>query len=215
MKNITLALTGMLFLVSCSKDFIIGNGHRITEIRSLESFTGVAVAGDFRVNVTRGDTIRVSITGPSNILPLLETEVDGQTLEVGFKSGSNVARANTEISITMPKLTALTFYGNTIMQTKGVFSGPSLRLNATGDGKMTLSPSVYKKLFVNNTGNGLIEAFATSAESASVTVHGNSRTELNVENDLTVRLHGDGRVYYQGDPAVDIAIYGNGKVIKK
>lgn len=210
-----MSLMGIMMLSSCREDIIYGHGNEVTETRSVGSFRKLEVAGDFNVFITKGDSIQVKVKTPANIIPLLKTKVVDHSLEIYYDNDRNVVRANSIIYITMPSIEGLVFYGNAKISTDGNFSGNTIKLAGTGDGRIEINQGTYENLICTSYGNGLIKAFEVSTKKAKVLVHGNSKIEVKVEDKLEVTMHGNGKVYYKGNPLLDLEIYGNGQVIKK
>src|SRR5262245_49332218 len=82
-----------------------GSGKAANEDRQVGPVTEVSLAGVGNLILVQGDTPALSVTADDNILPLLETETAGNTLNIRTKSGFSV-RPKTPINytLTVPKL---------------------------------------------------------------------------------------------------------------
>ncbi|MBK8505348.1 MAG: DUF2807 domain-containing protein [Saprospiraceae bacterium] len=215
MKKIFVIFLGlMLVLNSCNKDAIYGNGQIKTEHRNLTSFSKIDVTGDFDVKIIKAPEYSVQIKSHSNILPFIETEVDGNSIRVSYDAGTNVINARSEITIALPELTGMELVGDVKALTIGNFSGQEIRLLGTGNGRIEFDEGEYSSLECITTGNFVIRAFNTKLLNANVVLHGNGHIQIRVHDELDVTIHGNGKVYYKGDPQIIANINGNGKIIK-
>src|SRR5262245_28058978 len=88
MKKVFVCLfTVLLFFSSCrfvTGERIRGNGHLTTETRSPGNFKSVSSHGSFDVIVSSGGQ-EVKVEAEDNLLPYIETYVEGYTLHVDTK----------------------------------------------------------------------------------------------------------------------------------
>ncbi len=209
-------LAGLLLILNaCNKDIIDGNGQLIEENRNVSSFTGIEVVGDIDIKLTAGDHYSINVRTHSNIMPYLETELEGQTLKVTYDTDTRVVNARSTVTVTMPELEGLYLTGDATIITNGDFQGEVLELSATGNGKLIVGSGKYQTLKCLNTGQCQIKAFDLEVDQAEVTLHGNGHTEVRVHELLKATINGNGKIYYKGNPQLITDINGNGKVIQK
>ena len=83
---LSLNLAGCVVVLNDSSDYVKGNGSTTTETRSIASATGLRVENrhrvDMDVEVKVGGAPSLEIEGDSNLVPLVHTEVRGDTLRV-------------------------------------------------------------------------------------------------------------------------------------
>lgn len=82
--KLSLLLTAALFLSACG--FEAGNHHVVEEQRAVPAFSKVAIHDGFEVQIGRGERA-LSITADENLLPFIESYVDGDTLVVEVRRG--------------------------------------------------------------------------------------------------------------------------------
>jgi hypothetical protein len=70
---------------------IRGSGHVVTVSRNVGSFDAIVASGASTVVVERTGAEGVEVTAEDNLLPYLETEVQGGVLYVGFTEGVNLS----------------------------------------------------------------------------------------------------------------------------
>lgn len=82
-----------------------GNGIMKTESRSVSKFTQISSTGSIDIRVRQGATTSLKLEAEENILPLIETEVVGNELKIGFKSNTNISSSKNMVAyIVSPKL---------------------------------------------------------------------------------------------------------------
>ena len=68
-----------------------GSGHVITEARAVAPFDGIVASGAVIVDVVERGFEGVRVTAEDNLMPYLETRVEGGMLHIGFRSGVSVS----------------------------------------------------------------------------------------------------------------------------
>lgn len=97
----------------------------------LSDFSEVAVSGPFNVSLLQGSEFSVELTVDSDVVDSLNVEQIGQTLHIGFQSGSNVQVTTLEAVVAMPSLTRITLAGATNTMFSG-FTGSALDIELAG-----------------------------------------------------------------------------------
>src|SRR5215813_6738258 len=114
-KLFVLLFAGVVFFSSCrfvTGQRVRGNGHVTTESRSPGSFKSVASHGSFDVFVSSGQQA-VKIEAEENLLPYIETYVEGYTLHVETKDNYwlNPGR-KVKIFVSSPDYESIRSYGS-------------------------------------------------------------------------------------------------------
>lgn len=230
-----LAFFALLFgTSSCFEDlFIDGNGISKTEIRNAEGFNDISSSGDFRVTVIPGSQYSVEVTAESNLLPYIETDVNGHNLKIRTR-GVHSLRQNLpiEVNITTPDLTGLSLSGSGIIKT-GSFDANSFSINISGSGD--IDTEVYAdKIKANISGSGIIyltgdavetdfvvsgsgkiKSFNLLQDHCKAAISGSGDMYVNVFETIDANISGSGRVYYVGHPLIHTSISGSGEVVDK
>jgi hypothetical protein len=234
-KWLAFLLLGSLFVSSCrfGGKRVRGNGNIRTEERSLSGFHGVVSNGSFDVYVSSGN-FAVKIEGEENLLPYIETHVEGDVLKIGtkkrywLKPGKSI-----RIFVSAPAFNKIQSNGsgNIIGQSK--ITDPSkieLEVNGSADIKADVdAPEVTAQLRgsgnVNLTGNartftseimgsGDIRAMDLKAEETRVKIMGSGNADVYSSVKLDVNVAGSGDVRYKGGAQVNSRIAGSGGVKK-
>src|SRR5262245_49566445 len=96
-------------LISCSTG-VPGNGHVVTQERTLGAFTRIQIDGRCTRHVIHADTQRVTVTTDDNTQSLVTTTIEGETLRV--KNTKHISNATSiAVDITTRGLQELTING--------------------------------------------------------------------------------------------------------
>ena len=217
---------------------VSGSGKVSTETRSLAEFQAVAMNGSMDLVVRQGATQSVQVEADDNLLPLLETVVEptsqGATLVVRWKKGQSLyTRSKVSITVTVPKLSALTASGSGDIKVEP-FNTPALKLSLSGSGDAKLqglSTSDFgisisgsgdvvangsaTKLSISIAGSGDVRLADLKSDDVSVSVAGSGDVAVNAAKTLDVRIAGSGDVSYTGNAAVKSRVAGSGSVNKR
>jgi uncharacterized Zn-binding protein involved in type VI secretion len=188
---------GFLSINSCNINAIHGSGTAKTESRVVGSFTKIDLSGSPDVEVTVGPATSVAVTADDNILPIIETTVDGDTLKIASKSSYSTSLGVT-VKITMPTLDGVSVSGSGDIRAKGLKSG-DLDAAVTGSGDVTLNGMVAR-LHGQITGSGNLRAGELGAKNVRVSVTGSGDATVQATEELDASVTGSGDVRYSGHP---------------
>ena len=116
-----------------------GSGNLVTERLALSGFTGIEVAGSWRVTVRPGP-YDVQVTVDDNAVDDVRVEVRGDALHFGMRPQIRLRRVTLRAQVTMPALDAVAVSGSG-EATFADFESPSLQLSVTGSGDVEGSGS--------------------------------------------------------------------------
>jgi hypothetical protein len=198
MKNTHLVIGAILFTgllaTSCEKmsNQIEGIGTITTNTLQVENFTKIRVEGADNVFISHGDVQEVKVTGHSNIISRIQTEVSNGTWDIELERGS-YGHYELTYYITIPIL-------------EGVRN--------TGSGNVTVSdPISADRMEISLIGSGGFFGFPLTASRCQVDISGSGNCEITVNDDLDVAVDGSGSVYYKGSPIIHEDINGSGRVV--
>ncbi|MDR7332618.1 head GIN domain-containing protein [Roseateles asaccharophilus] len=210
---------------------ITGNGDIATEARNTGSFDGVSLSGGFNVVIRQGSGNKVEIKADRNVLPYIETELDGRTLRIQPKKGFNISTSTSpSFSIEMPALRAVAVAGSgTIkveaMKTGGVeaaiagsgdirfanLDAERLAMKVSGSGDLVVAGRAASAS-VSIAGSGDVKAAEFAAEEVKVSIAGSGDAQVQATKALKVSIAGSGDVKYVGSPEISSTVAGSGKV---
>jgi len=210
MNRITILLiAAVTALTGCSQIGIKGDGVINAEDRPVSGFSKVEITGGYQVKWTSGKPA-LNISADENLLPLIRTVVNGDTLQID----SQVELAPTKgitIILSSPSLADVNLTGGIDFKASQV-SGPGLRLEATGASDFTVDGSVTN-LDVNLTGASRLNAKSLQTQTATLTLVGASDADVTVTDTLKASVTGAGLLTYSGNPkSVEKNITGAGRI---
>jgi hypothetical protein len=236
--SIVAILIASLSFTSCDKEVICtdGDGAIITKTLSIADFTGIDLeeAGD--VIISQGATQEVVVTGHSNIVNKLKTDVSGDIWKIDLGRGC-FDNYELTIMVTVPDLETVRLSGSgniTVNDFTGqnndleldisgsgemflnTFNSPNnLNVNISGSGAITFYEEItgVNKLDLRISGSGEFYGFLVNADECKIKVSGSGDCEVSVNDELDVNISGSGNVYYKGNPTLTQHISGSGTLI--
>jgi hypothetical protein len=215
LQLITALIASFFLLSSCSRDVLRGQGSTVTETRDLPAFTQVETAGTTTIRMVYGAAQKVETKAYANLLPFLETTVSNGVLRIGYKTNTLIQNDNSEVTITIPSLSAIRSFGTSSIQATGNFNSPTLEIRVSGTGEVQLQDMQARMTRVISTGTGRIRAYGLQTGKADIQQSGTGNTEITVMEELKARLSGTGNIYYKGNPRLDVRMEGTGNIVKK
>ncbi|HEV8505900.1 MAG TPA: head GIN domain-containing protein [Chitinophagaceae bacterium] len=237
MKKLLVLLFIMgVFFSSCrfiTGQRIRGNGNVRTETRSPGNFKSVASHGSFDVFVSTGEQ-SVKIEAEENLLPYIETYVDGYTLQVDTKNDYWLSPSHkVKIFVSSPDYESIRSYGSGDITGESKITNSSkleLGVNGSANIKMDIdAPGINTEtngsgdIFLRGEtksfegeihGSGNIKALDLRSNDATIKIYGSGNADLSVDGKLDVHVAGSGDVNYKGNAQVSSSIAGSGRVKK-
>lgn len=211
-----------------------GNGNLKTESRPATNFTGVSSFGEYDVYLSQGPTYSVRIEAEENLMPYIETQVDGDVLKIRTKDGYWLKNTtDLKVFVSAPAFSKVKTFGSGNIFSDGKLNNTSaieLEVAGSGDVKVELNaPEVRADLqgsgnidlkgetrnFTGSIlGSGDIRAGDLKSENANVDIAGSGNAEVHASIKLHVDIKGSGDVRYHGNASTSSNIMGSGSVKK-
>jgi hypothetical protein len=211
---ISLTLAGCVVVLNDSSDYVKGNGTTVTETRDIASATGLRIENrhrvDMDVEVKVGGAPSLVIEGDNNLVPLVHTEVRGETLRVWTEERLD-SRKPIHVRYTVQRLDNLESSGSVRTEVQGLAGGP-LTVSHTGSGYLELRGRV-EQLDLRHAGSGQLYADGLESKSAVVEMVGSGRVNIGSVrgNALRVTSSGSGSFYARGIVhALEVQVQGSG-----
>ncbi|MCU0428978.1 MAG: DUF2807 domain-containing protein [Cytophagaceae bacterium] len=225
-------LLAAFILVSLSSCRKCGGGSREMESKTMErsGFKNIEAGGNFHVRIRKGDVYSVKITAQERILNDIVADQSGETLRFKLHWKHCHCDQPIEVEITMPELQGLDASGGASFSSE-VFSGNRLALEASGGGKIegnfrysTIEAEISggakislegtaEDFNLNMSGGAKLQAFGLKTASLNADGSGGSKGEIEVSNQLKVRLSGGSKLAYKGNPSQrDVSTSGGAKL---
>jgi hypothetical protein len=206
--------TAALLLSACNfviPGAVVGSGNVVTESRPVSGFTKVDLSGVGDLSIDVNGSEALTIEGDDNILPLIVTEVRGDTLHIGFKERTPIQRVSRlRYTLSAQQLNGLTISGAGNVTANNIDT-PSLEVVTSGAGRINMSGKATNEV-ITLTGAGSFEGENLLSETARVSTSGVGRAIVNASKTLDVNISGAGAVEYIGSPQVTRQISGVGSV---
>jgi len=232
----SLLLPALFIFASCryiSGQRIRGNGNIRTEQRSPGSFKSVSSHGSFNVYVSTGEE-SVKIEADDNLLPYIETYVDGSVLNIREKDNYWLRPSGeVKIFVSLPEFESIRSYGSgDIISQSKISNASNLQLTVNGSANIKMdvdAPEVDAEtngsgdINLKGTtkswtgeihGSGNIKAMDLKSENATIKIYGSGDADVFASSRLDVHVAGSGDVRYKGEAQVSSSIAGSGKVRK-
>lgn len=177
---------------------VTGSGKKSTERRDLKPFTRLKAtfAGD--VDVVLGHEFSVAIEADDNILPLITTEISGETLSISA-NGSFSTRGPIRVAVTVARgLVSADLSGSGDLSVSAI-SSDEFTLNLKGSGDVSLEGTV-DKLEIALKGSGDVEAGKLVSRDLTVDLAGSGDVRAHATEKVSVNLRGSGDVVVTGSP---------------
>ncbi len=230
---IATAIIALLF-TSCIDDYIIrGNGIAESESRLVSAFSSIASEGNFQIHIMPGDTYEVLVHAESNLLPFIQTDVNGHNLKIhvqGVQSLQN--QLPIEVYVTVPFIEEIIQSGSGSITTAW-FEGEAFRFVVSGSGSINSSietdlvevilsgsgtmylTGVGRDASLIISGSGRVDTWDFSVRNCDAKISGSGDVWIDVETYLKAVITGSGNVFYSGTPVVETVVSGSGGVFHK
>lgn len=211
---------------------VTGDGKMNSESRTMSAFNAIDVEGVFNVILDQGDKEAVRVEADENIIPLVLTDVDNNTLKVKLKddvSIRNIGKVN--VYITLKDIQQLTTKGVGSLKCRSTLHLKDLKFDCEGVGASSLDivadhlgvtsavvgaltlTGQARDVKIDHSGVGEIAAFGLKAEDLALTTSGVGAAEVYASATLNINASGIGNVAYKGGaPTKNIRAEGLGKV---
>lgn len=196
-----------------------GSGKAIEDKRAVENFTAVEIGGSLKGEIIVGEPFSVVVKGDDNLVPLVQTKLDGNQLEVEVKNRVDIRpKAGLSIIIRMPKLERAEASGASELKVGGAtgpqleleasgashlhaagVSGDALKVGASGASEVKLGGGVAK-LEVDLSGASSLAARELTARTADVDVSGASNADVTSQEAVSGSASGASSVRVWGNP---------------
>jgi len=174
---------------------VAGSGVAASEQRAVGAFEQVASDGSFAVEVEVGPAASVRVEADDNIIPLITTEVSGDTLEISSRRSFTSARPIT-VYVATPRLVGVDHDGSGSVRVRGI-SGERFAAALDGSGSVQLAGR-SDSLTASLDGSGSLAAAGLLAADVTVALSGSGEVQVHASERLVVSIDGSGSVRLAG-----------------
>jgi hypothetical protein len=222
----------VLSAVSCkwTIGLVRGSGNVEKEERDVSGIDEIDFSGMGNLIITQGEEESLVVEADDNILPLIETDVFGDTLSLGYKTGYNfIPTSNVRFYLTVIDLDKISLKGAGKIDCDNLetdelefeisgagdidftIDADDLKVSSSGAGDMDFSGKVQSQ-DVDISGVGRYNSKELESKECTVTLSGAGSATVNVTEELDIKISGVGNVYYIGAPRIKQSISGLGKI---
>ena len=191
-----------------------GSGQLATQSRQVSGFTSVELTGVGELSIDQTGTESLTVSAEDNLLPLLTSRVEADTLILGKKPNTRIVTSKPiTYTLTMKDITGLAVSGSgTINAAK--LTTAALRIEISGSGVITTAGNADdQSLEISGSGRYLADGLTSKTTTAEIS--GSGTANVVASNALDVKISGSGTLTYSGNPQVSQTVSGSGKLIKK
>ncbi|MEM8928236.1 MAG: head GIN domain-containing protein [Bacteroidota bacterium] len=235
-RTLTFALAVLTVTVSNAQwKRVKGNGNTVTIERSVGEYDQVALAGWFDVELVDGDEGELTLTGESNLLEYIKTEVKDGKLTIKQRKGVNLKPSNWNegilIVVPVETIDGVSLSGSGDIVGKTTLKSNNFKTSISGSGDITLNveaKSVDASMSgsgdirlsgrttdfeVSVSGSGDIRAYDLEADFVEAQVSGSADIKITANEMLKARVSGSGDISYKGNPKkIDTKSSGSGDI---
>lgn len=217
--TILFPLFAALLLSSCifMGPSVKGNGEVVENVREVGKFSGVKVTSGMNVHFVQGDEPSVVVVADENLLEIIETKVNGNTLEI--RTRANIWSATSKkVVITTNKIREIHGTAGSNIYTDGrlIVNQLTIRASAGCNFKMDLNgqsvdvsissgANVFltgksKQFFAKTSSGANLKAEDFKAEVSEITVSSGANAWVTTMRELTAHASSGGNIFYYGSP---------------
>ncbi len=217
--TILFPLFAALLLSSCifMGPSVKGNGEVVENVREVGKFSGVKVTSGMNVHFVQGDEPSVVVVADENLLEIIETKVNGNTLEI--RTRANIWSATSKkVVITTNKIRKIHGTAGSNIYTDGrlIVNQLTIRASAGCNFKMDLNgqsvdvsissgANVFltgksKQFFAKTSSGANLKAEDFKAEVSEITVSSGANAWVTTMRELTAHASSGGNIFYYGSP---------------
>lgn len=178
-------------------DSVRGNDRVKTESRGVSAFTSIDVNGVYDLEIVCQQSPGLEIRADENILPLIVTQVRGNTLFI-YNDKSIYTKNKLTIEITTRELEKISAIGSNQINISQIDSS-KLSLKQSGSGKTVISGQT-KELQLDISGAIYVDAKKMHSQIVRVAIDGASSAEIWATEELNASISGVGSINYYGNP---------------
>ena len=192
---------------------VVGSGVVVTETREVQGFCEVLLSGIGTLTIEFGDQESVIIEAEDNIISVIETEVVGDRLTIGFsRPGTIVPTKSVRFYLTVVNLNAIDLSGAGSIVAYGIDTD-RLEVTLSGAGSLTIAGVTdHQDILLSGVGGYNAEGLITNT--AMVKVSGAGTAKVQVVEHLEANISGAGSVNFLGNPTIKLNVSGLGTVKK-
>lgn len=204
----TMMLAG---LVGCGSSRVTGEGPVQSETRKADAFTRIEVSGGIGVRVRMGPTHAIEVSAQENILPVIATDVEGDTLRIRSTESYNTSEG-VEVAVATPALVGISMSGGSHGRIEGL-DAERLDIELSGGAGVTATGTATS-VALNMTGGSRASLENLTATTITLDLSGGATATVHASNRVSGSASGGSRASVLGDAQLNVEVSGGGEVTR-
>jgi hypothetical protein len=204
----TIVLAG---LAGCGSSGVTGDGPVQTETRKAVAFTRIEVSGGIGVTVRTGPTHALEVSAQENILPVIATDVEGDTLRIRSTESYSTSEG-VEVAVTTPALVGISMSGGSQGRIEGL-DAERLDIELSGGAGVTATGSATS-VGLNMTGGSRASLENLMATTITLDLSGGATATVQASDRVTGSASGGSRASVLSDAQLDVEVSGGAEVTR-
>ena len=177
-------VTGMFLVLtagSCLQGkHIVGSKNYISKEVKADHFNEIKLVGSANISYWQDTCSHVEIHGSDNIIPLIETYVEGSTFIIKFKKNVTIWKGKLEIKVFAPELNKLSVNGSgNIRLINGIQTSKDIEFHINGSGNIQGEGFNCQKMAVSINGSGDVRLQQIESQECQASISGSGNINLN------------------------------------
>jgi hypothetical protein len=201
----------LLVLVGALAGCVQGQGPVTSEAREVGAFSRIEASAGIRVVVRIGPSEAVEVTAQENLLPVIATDLRGDTLSIEASEDFTSLEPVT-VTVVVPALDGITLSGGSQAVIDGL-DAESLELRIRGGAQVRAAGSVGS-VALHADGGATASLEDLSVRVATVSMDGGATATLTASDDVTGTAAGGSRLTVLGDAVLSVEESGGSVVAR-
>ena len=201
----------LLMLVGALAGCVQGQGPVTSETREVGAFSRIEASAGIRVVVRIGPSEAVEVTAQENLLPVIATDLRGDTLSIESSEDFTTLEPVT-VTVVVPAVDGITLSGGSQAVIDGL-DAESLELRIRGGAQVTAAGSVGS-VALHADGGATASLEDLSVRVATVSMDGGATATLTASDDVTGTAAGGSRLTVLGDAVLSVEESGGSVVAR-
>lgn len=231
MKKLFLfSIAALAIIMACSASTI---GEQTTQTRAAAGYTGINAGQGIKVNIAMGDSEKVEVTAPDDIIGKLVTEVKSGTLFIHWERKTNIKSTRlAEVNVTVKELQRIIASSGTTINADSIQShdfmveassgsqvnmtinAQSVKANSSSGSSIGISGKCQRTEFSASSGSSIKAKELESADGVATSSSGSSIC-INAAVTLQAKSSSGASIRYVGSPTITEITASSGGTIKR
>ncbi|QDH79218.1 DUF2807 domain-containing protein [Echinicola soli] len=197
-------ISAVLFSACTDSNLCIKGDGEVKEYElEVDEFDEVALSGPIDLTLVQGEIRSLKILAESQLMDVLEHEVRGRELIVGFRDRIKCLKSTKGVRViaTVPDIHKISIDGDSEIENVGNLDLADLTIECHGVGEVALTGRVERQFYMVD-GKIEVENFGLESAETTIDVNGKGEFEVNCTETMYIDVNGKAEVDYKGHPRI-------------